>query len=169
MKLLVFGAGAIGTYIGGSLALTGHSVSFTEQPKETEELQKRGLRLELFGNQSSVTSDQYSVQFTASLRDTLESGPFDVAIFALKSFDTSAALEGMKPYIDQMPPVLCLQNGVDNEFCYQDRPGRKQSDRWHGHIVHRPPRRRGYCARAMAWGWGGGGPSIIREAGCCAG
>ena len=115
MKLLVFGAGAIGTYIGGTLALAGHSVSFTEQPKVTKELQQRGLRLELFGNQSSVTSDQYSVQFTASLRDTLEGGLFDVAIFALKSFDTSAALEGMKPYVEQMPPVLCLQNGVDNE------------------------------------------------------
>ena len=115
MKLLVFGAGAIGTYIGGSLALAGHSVTFTEQPKVAEELQKRGLRLEIFGNQSSVTSDPYSVQFTASLRDALEGGPFDVAIFALKSFDTSAALKGMKPYIEQMPPVLCLQNGVDNE------------------------------------------------------
>jgi 2-dehydropantoate 2-reductase len=115
MKFLVFGAGAIGTYIGGSLALAGHSVTFTDQPKVAEELQKRGLRLEIFGNQSSVTSAPYSVQFTASLRDALEGGPFDVAIFALKSFDTSAALEGMKPYIEQMPPVLCLQNGVDNE------------------------------------------------------
>ena len=115
MKFLIFGAGAIGTYIGGSLALAGHSVTFTEQPKVAEELQKRGLRLEIFGNQSSVTSALYSVHFTASLRDALEGGPFDVAIFALKSFDTSAALEGMKPYIEQMPPVLCVQNGVDNE------------------------------------------------------
>jgi len=115
MKLLIFGAGAIGTYIGGSLALAGHSVTFTEQPKVAEELQKRGLRLEIFGNQSSVISDQYPVQFTASLREALKGGPFDVSIFALKSFDTSAALEGMKPYIEQMPPVLCLQNGVDNE------------------------------------------------------
>jgi 2-dehydropantoate 2-reductase len=120
MKFLVFGAGAIGTYIGGSLALAGHSVTFTEQPKVAEELQKRGLWLEIFGNQSSVTSATYSVQFTASLQDALEGGPFDVAIFALKSFDTCAALEGMKPYIEQMPPVLCLQNGVDNESAIAD-------------------------------------------------
>jgi 2-dehydropantoate 2-reductase len=26
-----------------------------------------------------------------------------------------AALEGIKPFADRMPPILCLQNGVDNE------------------------------------------------------
>ncbi|RPJ20007.1 MAG: 2-dehydropantoate 2-reductase, partial [Chloroflexi bacterium] len=41
--------------------------------------------------------------------------PFDVALFALKSFDTPAALEGLKPFADKMPPVLCLSNGVSNE------------------------------------------------------
>jgi 2-dehydropantoate 2-reductase len=33
----------------------------------------------------------------------------------LKSFDTQAALEGMKPFADKMPPILCLANGVSNE------------------------------------------------------
>ncbi|MBA4379905.1 MAG: 2-dehydropantoate 2-reductase [Anaerolinea sp.] len=112
---MTFGAGAIGTYIGGSLALAGHRLVFLEQPAVAAELQERGLRLEIFGNQLSVTSDQYSVQFTASLREAIEGSPFDAAIFALKSFDTAAALEGMEPFAAQMPPLLCLQNGVENE------------------------------------------------------
>ena len=33
----------------------------------------------------------------------------------MKSFDTAAALEGIKPFADKMPPILCLSNGVDNE------------------------------------------------------
>ena len=41
--------------------------------------------------------------------------PFDIAIFAMKSFDTAAALEQIKPFLGKMPPILCLQNGVDNE------------------------------------------------------
>jgi 2-dehydropantoate 2-reductase len=45
----------------------------------------------------------------------LKFGPFDVALFALKSFDTDAALEGMKPFADKLPPILCLSNGVENE------------------------------------------------------
>ena len=123
MKFLVFGAGAIGTYIGGSLALAGNRVTFIEQGNVVNELRKRGLRLELIKSEvrrqkaeiSSFILPPSSFTCVASLPEALTLGPFDVAIFALKSFDTSAALEGMKPYIEQMPPVLCLQNGVDNE------------------------------------------------------
>ena len=38
-----------------------------------------------------------------------------MALFALKSFDTQAALEGMQPFADKIPPILCLSNGVSNE------------------------------------------------------
>jgi len=47
LKLLTFGAGAIGTYIGGSLVLAGHQVVFLERPGVVEELRQRGLRLDL--------------------------------------------------------------------------------------------------------------------------
>ena len=40
LKVLIFGAGAIGTYIGGSLALAGQQVIFVEQPKTVEELRQ---------------------------------------------------------------------------------------------------------------------------------
>ena len=46
LNILTFGAGAIGTYIGGSLALAGHSVVFIEQPKAVQQLRKRRLRLD---------------------------------------------------------------------------------------------------------------------------
>ena len=46
-KVLVFGAGAIGTYMGGSLALAGQQVVFVEQSGVVEELRQRGLRLDL--------------------------------------------------------------------------------------------------------------------------
>ena len=47
LKFLIFGAGAIGTYIGGSLVLAGQSVTFVEREKNIEELKTRGLRLDL--------------------------------------------------------------------------------------------------------------------------
>jgi 2-dehydropantoate 2-reductase len=116
MKVLTFSAGAIGTYIGGSLALAGNRVVFVEQARAAEELRGRGLRLDLTISRDSVFDIQdSSVIFVPSLEEALKSGPFDVAIFALKSFDTAAALDGMKPYANQLPPILCLSNGVDNE------------------------------------------------------
>ncbi len=123
MNVLTFGAGAIGTYIGGSLALAGNRLVFVEQARAAQELTQSGLVLDLTIDRGRWTGDNppsavfrpSSVEFVSSLDEALKSGPFDVASFALKSFDTAAALEGMKPYTDQLPPILCLSNGVDNE------------------------------------------------------
>lgn len=129
LKVLTFGAGAIGTYIGGSLALAGHQVVFVEQPKIVEDLRQRGMRLDLTLDVRRRTKeasrlDPSAFVIVSSLDDALRYGPFDVALFALKSFDTPAALEGLKPFADKIPPVLCLSNGVDNEPLIADVLGR---------------------------------------------
>ena len=120
MKFLSFGAGAIGTYIGGSLALAGHGVVFVEQPSVAENLHKTGLELDVHIDKRRAGTGVFRIQapvvaFEATLENALSKGPFDAALFALKSFDTIPALEGMKSYFGQLPPVLCLQNGVENE------------------------------------------------------
>lgn len=120
LKFLVFGAGAIGTYIGGSLVLAGYQVVFVEQPKMVEELRQKGLRLDLTIDERRKTKDVSIVEprsfvIEPSLEEALKYGPFDAAIFALKSFDTISAMEGLKPFSDKLPPILCLSNGVDNE------------------------------------------------------
>ncbi len=115
-NFLVFGAGAIGTYVGGSLVISGNRVVFVEQPKAVEELRSRGLRLDLSNARKSVVSIQdSSVGYATSLEEAFESGPFDLCIYSLKSFDTLAAVEEMKPMADKFPPLLCLSNGVENE------------------------------------------------------
>lgn len=129
LKVLVFGAGAIGTYIGGSLALAGQQGVFVEQPKVVEELRQRGLRLDLTldsrrGLKDASRVDPSSFVIVSSLEEALRYGPFDVALFALKSFDTQAALEGIKPYADKMPPILCLSNGVSNEAAIAEALGK---------------------------------------------
>ena len=116
LKVLVFGAGAIGTYIGGSLVSAGHEVIFLERPGVAEEIQRRGLHLEFVDSQHSpITIPASSFTVVESISEALRQDSFDFAIFALKSFDTSAALEEMQPYATQMPPILCLSNGVENE------------------------------------------------------
>lgn len=120
LKVLTFGAGAIGTYIGGSLVLAGHNVVFIEQASVQEELHERGLRLDLTLDKrrkarEAFVVDPSSFVIVSSLEDALRYGPFDVALYALKSFDTAAAMDEIQPFADKMPPLLCLSNGVDNE------------------------------------------------------
>jgi len=129
LNVLVFGAGAIGTYIGGSLALAGHQLVFIEQPRVVEDLRERGLRLDLTLDERRKTKDasridSSSFRIVSTLEDAIRYGPFDVALFALKSFDTPAALEGIKPFADKMPPILCLSNGVSNEPAIVDALGK---------------------------------------------
>jgi 2-dehydropantoate 2-reductase len=120
ISVLVFGSGAVGTYVGGALALAGHKVTFIEQPSVAADLRQRGLRLDLSVDKSrntpgSLTVPPTSIGIVSSPEEALKIGPFDVAIFAMKSFDTPAAVEGIKPFSGRMPPILCLQNGVENE------------------------------------------------------
>ena len=111
LRLLVFGAGAIGAYIGGSLALQGHIAVFVERPEVAAELRQRGLFVERAGKREHISNPH----ITGSLDDALVNGPFDIALFALKSYDTLSALENLRPYRADLPSVLCLQNGVENE------------------------------------------------------
>ena len=120
LKILTFGAGAIGTYTGGSLALAGHPVVFVERHKAVEELREKGLRLDLTADSRRQTKDATVVEprsfvVVSTLEEALRYGPFDLALFALKSFDTQTALEGMRPFAEKLPPLLCLSNGVSNE------------------------------------------------------
>ena len=111
LSFLCFGVGAIGTYIGGSLALIGQKVVFVERPAIAEEVKKQGLRLRLKDKDFCVPEPEV----VSTVEEALRRGPFDVAIFAIKSYDTQAALEGLKPYAVALPSFLCLQNGVENE------------------------------------------------------
>ena len=117
LRWLVFGAGAIGTYIGGSLLLSQQrgkdpqQVSFIERPEMVDTLVQRGMHLKL-------TDGAYHIEkptLFSSIQEALDAGSYDIAIFALKSFDTSSAIEGFRSHIASLPPILCLSNGVDNE------------------------------------------------------
>lgn len=111
LRVLVFGAGAIGTFVGGSLALHGHTVIFIERTEVAQQVAGRGLYLQLRGVEHHIREPH----MVTSLDQALEAGPFDIVIFAIKSNDTYSALERLSPLAAQVPPVLCLQNGVENE------------------------------------------------------
>lgn len=111
LSILVFGAGAIGTYLGGSLALGGHRLAFIERERNAPPLRQQGLQIKL-GEERHQLKD---IQVYTSVKQALDAGRYDVAFFALKSYDTAAALEDIRPHAAAMPPILCLQNGVDNE------------------------------------------------------
>jgi 2-dehydropantoate 2-reductase len=113
MRLLVFGAGAIGGYVGGHLAQAGHRVTFVARPAAAAQLQARGLTVRSARAGTAFTARDFGV--AASAAEAFEAGDYDCVVLAIKSFDTAAAAAELAAATPQPPPVLCLQNGVDNE------------------------------------------------------
>jgi len=111
LSFLCFGAGAIGTYIGGSLILSGHPVVFLDRPELAPGLREHGLCIERGGTKYAIPAPRIAT----SLEEALTYGPFDAAILAVKSFDTQALVESILPYKVALPPIICFQNGVENE------------------------------------------------------
>ncbi|MFT4218063.1 MAG: 2-dehydropantoate 2-reductase [Micropruina sp.] len=111
MRFLFLGAGAIGTYVGGSLAAAGEEVSFIERPRTAETIASTGLKVHTAGATRLVNN----VTMYGSAADALASGPYDIGVFALKSFDTQTALDELVATGHEVPSILSLQNGVDNE------------------------------------------------------
>lgn len=111
MRFLIFGLGAIGTYLGVSLIKGGQSVVFVERPDALPSLDSLQLRLELHGEHLSVDKPE----IVSSLPAALEKGTVDVAFVAVKSFDTHNLALQMAEYRDSISAVVSLQNGVENE------------------------------------------------------
>jgi 2-dehydropantoate 2-reductase len=109
-RFLVFGAGAIGTYVGGSLALNGAGVVFVERRDAVQELNKNGLHLDMLGQHHQVQP-----QVVGSIEDALKTGTFTAGIVAVKAFDTAEFSQQLRPFRDALPPIISLQNGVENE------------------------------------------------------
>lgn len=109
LNILCIGAGAIGTYLGGSLLLAGNRVVFLERASTASRIQQ--LRLHLPNGEQLLDAPE----FATNVLEAMSKGPYDLAIFALKSFDTASALEPFIAYIETLPPFLSLQNGVENE------------------------------------------------------
>jgi 2-dehydropantoate 2-reductase len=113
MRFLIIGAGAIGGYVGGSLAAAGHAVTFLARPAVAAVLQSRGLRLTLAA--TGQTEFLPTVDTATSLREALSGQPYDCCVLAIKAYDTDTVATDLKAVTASPPALFCLQNGVDGE------------------------------------------------------
>ncbi len=106
LSVAVMGAGAVGCFYGGMLARAGHRVTLIGRPSHVQAVQAHGLRMD------TQMFDEH-VSMAASTEAAAVAGA-DVVLLCVKSTDTEAAGEQMRPFLAPGALVLCLQNGVDN-------------------------------------------------------
>ena len=107
MKICIYGAGAIGGWIGVHLAKTGHEVSVVARGATLEALQKNGLQC--VQTQTADTRIKADVKVSAQPADL---GPQDLVVVAVKAPAMADVAIGIAPLLGSNTTVLTAMNGV---------------------------------------------------------
>jgi len=109
MKVGIYGAGAIGGWIGARLGLDGHGVAVVARGATLDALRTHGLRLTDGDNTRAVTVDASD--------DPAALGPQDVVVVAVKAPAMAAVAAGIGPLLGEHTVVVTAMNGVPWWFC----------------------------------------------------
>jgi 2-dehydropantoate 2-reductase len=109
MRLVIYGAGAVGGVIGAQLHAAGHEVLLIARGAHLEAVRERGLCLITAGGRATHRVPAVGHPSEAGL------GPGDVVLLTMKTQHTAAALADLRACGDLDLPVICAQNGVENE------------------------------------------------------
>jgi 2-dehydropantoate 2-reductase len=120
LRVLVFGAGAIGTYIGAHLLIGKHRVVFLERKKDQDDLAERGLKMKI-GTDIHV----FPCPELITDLDKIKGESYDLAILALKTYHLEEFLPELIRLKDHLPPILCLQNGIESEHILRENLGQE--------------------------------------------
>ncbi|TAL53393.1 2-dehydropantoate 2-reductase [Pandoraea sp.] len=104
MKICIYGAGAIGGYMGAKLAMAGADVSFVARGKHLAAMQERGVRLREEGTEHTVP-----VRCTDN---PAELGPQDYLLITLKAHSVPAVVDAMQPLLGPDTAVVTGINGI---------------------------------------------------------
>ncbi len=114
-RIAVVGAGALGGYVGGTLAHLGHDVTLIDAwPEHVETIRARGLELDGMTPEERFTVRKAKTMHLTEVQ-SLARTPVDVAFVAVKSYDTRWATELIAPYLSSRGYIVSLQNCLNEE------------------------------------------------------
>lgn len=104
MRICIFGAGAIGGYLGAKLAQAGVDVGLVARGPHLEAIRRKGLTLIENG-----TTTEHRVRASADARDF---GPQDYVILTLKAHSVPAIVGDLAPLLEPATTVVSGVNGI---------------------------------------------------------
>jgi 2-dehydropantoate 2-reductase len=114
-RIAVVGAGAIGGYTGGHLAHNGFDVTLLDPwPEHIEAIRRDGLALEGMTREEFVCARPRALHLTEA-QLLVKEQPIDIAMVAVKSYDTEWATRLIAQYLAPDGYVVSLQNCMNEE------------------------------------------------------
>ncbi len=104
MKVAIFGAGAIGGYLGAKLAKVGVDVTLIARGPHLAAIRKHGLTLE-------TLDDRFTVKPHATDKPA-EAGPQDFVFLTIKAHSAPAIAESLQPMLREDTGVVTAMNGL---------------------------------------------------------
>jgi 2-dehydropantoate 2-reductase len=120
MKILVYGAGAVGGYLGGMLCLANHDVTFIDTEAITNVINTSGLTIVQGGQHRSAQPKAVSSVAQAFIGNGTN---YDLILLGMKSYDLKAALDPLVAFCPSPNTIVTIQNGIDVERPYIDHYG----------------------------------------------
>jgi 2-dehydropantoate 2-reductase len=114
MKICLFGAGAIGGFLGAKLAASGAEVSLVARGANLEAIKANGLTLREAGRETVLR--------LRATDDPSEFGPQDYVIVTLKANQIDAALDKFAPLMGPETAIVTAVNGIPYWYFYR-HPG----------------------------------------------
>lgn len=111
MKVCIYGAGAIGGYVGVQLKRAGVDVSLVARGPHLEAMKKNGLKLLIDGEER--------VEHIPCSDNPAELGPQDYVIVALKAHSVPGVVDAMQPLLGNDTAVVTAVNGVPYWYYYK--------------------------------------------------
>lgn len=120
MRILVYGAGAVGGYLGGQLCLANHDVTFIDMEANVNVISQSGLTI-VQGGQSRVARPKA----VSSAAQAFMGGAaaYDLILMGVKSYDLKAALDPLVAFCPIPQTIITIQNGIDVERPFIDHYG----------------------------------------------
>ena len=119
MKIVVYGAGAVGGFFGGLLARAGQDVAFVARGDHLDALRTRGLLIR------SRQLGDVSIAPLRAASSASELGPADLVLVGVKAHQTQGILDDLAAVVGSSTVLLPLQNGIESDEVLAARFG------WH--------------------------------------
>lgn len=111
MRICIYGAGAIGAWLGIQLSLAGKDVTLIARGPHLEAMQKNGAKLLIDGDER--------IAHPRCVEDPVEAGPQDYVIITLKAHSLPGICDSIQPLLGPNTSIVTGVNGIPWWYFYK--------------------------------------------------